>query len=46
MLLNSGSTFFFRITEIRYKAGPRLLDLASWAPLAMGANSRNLVPTL
>ena len=33
-------------TEIRYKAGPRLRDLASWAPLAAGASSRNLGPIL
>ena len=33
-------------TEIRYKAGPRLRDLASWIPLAAGVTSRNLGPTL
>ena len=33
-------------TEIRYKAGPRLRDLASWPPLAAGESSRNLGPTL
>ena len=32
--------------EIRYKAGPRLRDLASWPPLAAGASSRNLGPIL
>ena len=32
-------------TQIRYKAGPRLHDLASWPPLAAGASSRNLGPT-
>ena len=34
------------IAEICYKAGSRLRDLASWTPLATGASSRNLGPTL
>ena len=34
---------FYRYTEIRYKAGPRLRDLASWPPLA---SSSNLEPTI
>ena len=46
VLLELQSLLIASYTEIRHKAIPRLRDLASWPPLAAGASSRNLGPTL